>query len=168
VNNAEAAELIMDIVSEGGAQAIYRCLADEDIERIMSHPMTMIATDSHICQYGVGAPHPRNYGTFPRIFRLYVRKKRVLTLPEAVHKMTSLPAESFFFMGRGIVTGGFYADLCVFNPDTIADTSTWTEPHNYPQGIRYVIVNGTVVVDDGRRLEVRPGRVLRHRPFKVR
>jgi len=162
----EAAKIIMEIQAEGGAQAIYRCLADEDIERIMRHPLTMIATDSHICQYGAGVPHPRNYGTFPRVLGLYARDKGVLSLPEAVKKMTSIPAQAFFLFGRGIITPTFKADIVIFNPDTVSDTATWTEPHQYPIGIDYVIVNGTVVVDDGKQLDARPGEVLRHEAFK--
>jgi len=166
VSLEEAAEIIMEIQAQGGAQAIYRCLADEDIERIMRHPLTMIATDSHICQYGVGVPHPRNYGTFPRVLGLYTREKGILSLRDAVKKMTSIPAQAFFLFGRGVITPTFKADIVIFNADTVSDTATWTEPHQYPTGIEYVIINGTVVVDDGRQLDVRPGKVLRHRPFE--
>jgi N-acyl-D-amino-acid deacylase len=164
----EAAQIIMDIQSEGGAQAVYVCLADEDIERIMRHPKTMIATDSHICAFGEGVPHPRNYGTFPRVFRLYVKEKRTLSPAEAVKKMTSMPAQAFFLLGRGILAEEMFADVCIFDPQTIGDTATWTEPHNYPEGIDYVIVNGQIVVEDGKQLDTRPGRVLRHKPFKVK
>jgi N-acyl-D-amino-acid deacylase len=168
VNLQQAAEIIMEIQEEGGASAIYRCLADEDIERIMRHPRTMIATDSHICRFGEGVPHPRNYGTFTRVLGLYVREKGVLTLPQAVSKMTALPAQTFFLFGRGLIVPQFAADIVIFNPDTVAETATWTEPHQYPTGIEYVIINGTVVVEDGRQLDVRPGKVLRHKPFKRR
>ena len=160
----EAAELTMEIQAEGGAQAIYFCLADEDIERIMRHPRTMIASDSHICSLGEGVPHPRNYGTFPRVFRLYVRELGVLTYAEAVRKMTSLPAEAFRLHGRGLIARGMFADICVFDPEIVADTATWDNPHCYPVGIRAVIVNGRLAVWEGRQLGERAGRVLRHVP----
>ena len=157
----EAAELIMEIQAEGGAQAIYFCLADEDIERIMRHPRTMIASDSHICSLGEGVPHPRNYGTFPRVFRLYVRELGVLTYAEAVRRMTSLPAEAFRLHGRGTIARGMFADICVFDPETVADAATWENPHRYPVGIKAVVVNGRPAVWEGRQLGGRAGRALR-------
>ena len=158
----EAAELIMEIQAEGGAQAIYFCLSDDDIERIMRHPVTMIGSDSAICTPGEGVPHPRNYGAFPRVFRRYVRELKVLTVQEAIEKMTSLPAKAFKLKGRGLIQRGAFADICVFDPELIADTATWSEPHQYPDGIKAVIVNGTIEVLDGAQLERRAGKVLRH------
>ena len=163
VNLEQAAELIIDILTDGGAQAIYFCLCDDDIERIMHYPATMIATDSHICEYGIGSPHPRNYGTFPRVFSLYVREKGVLGFSEAVKKMTALPAQAFTLRQRGIIQPTFHADIVVIDRDTVADTSTWTEPHSYPVGIEYVIVNGVVVAEGGKLTGARPGQMLRHR-----
>lgn len=158
----EAAELAMEIQEEGGASVIYHCLADEDIERILQHPVTMVATDSHIVMKGRGSPHPRNYGTFPRVFRLYVKEKGILTYAEAVRKMTALPAKQFRLKGRGRIAPSMFADVVIFDPESIADTSTWLDPHNYPTGISMVIVNGTIEATNGKQLDTRSGRVLKH------
>lgn len=132
-----------------------------DVEAIMAHPLTAIASDGRLTEPGIGHPHPRWYGTFPRVLGRYVRERGVLTLEDAVRKMTSLPAGRMGLSQRGEVREGWYADLVVFNPETVIDRATFTEPHQYPLGIPWVIVNGEIAVEDGVFRDMRSGRVLR-------
>jgi len=127
----------------------------------MKHPQTMIASDGRLTQPGEGHPHPRWYGTFPRVLGVYVREKHLLGLEEAVHKMSGMPAKRMGLSERGQVREGWYADLVVFDPATVKDMATFEKPHQYPVGIPWVIVNGRVTVDDGAYKDVRAGRVLR-------
>ncbi len=158
---ATGAGLVVEAIRRGGASAIYHALDEGDVERILEHPMTMVASDGRLTQPGEGHPHPRWYGTFPRVLRLYVREKGLLTLEEAVHKMTTQPADRLGLTQRGRIRAGAYADLVVFDPATVADLATFQDPHQYPVGIDWVVVNGVVAVEDGRYLDLRPGRVLR-------
>lgn len=159
-----AAELVIEGVLNGGASMVYHVMDEGDVQRIMKHPWTAIASDGRISQPDSGIPHPRNYGTFPRVLGRYVRELKVLSLPEAVRKMTSLPASRMGLSDRGRIANGWYADLVVFDPATVADKGTFTQPHQYPVGIDYVVVNGQVEVDGGRMTAARGGRVLRHAP----
>jgi N-acyl-D-aspartate/D-glutamate deacylase len=108
-----------------------------------------------------GKPHPRTYGTFPRVLAKYVREERLLSLEEAVKKMTSLPAGRVGISDRGALREGLFADIVVFDPATIRDKATFDDPHQYPEGIEYVIVNGVPAVENGRLTGARAGRVLR-------
>jgi N-acyl-D-amino-acid deacylase len=155
------AALVIEAIERGGASAIYHVLDEQDLERIMRHPQTMIASDGRLTRPGDGHPHPRWYGTFPRVLGLYTREKGVLTLEQAVHKMTAMPADRLGLRDRGRVAEGAYADLVVFDPATVADRSTFEDPHQYPVGIEYVLVNGGLVVDGERFTDLRAGRVLR-------
>ena len=155
------AELVLEALRRGGASAIYHVLADSDVERIMRHPQTMIASDGRLVQPGEGHPHPRWYGTFPRVLGRYVRERNVLTLEAAIHKMTGLPAARMGFADRGCVAEGAFADLVVLDPRAVRDRATFEAPHQYPEGIAYVLVNGVAVVADGEFTDARPGRVLR-------
>ena len=155
------ARLVIEAELAGGANAIYHVLDEADVKRIMKHPQTMVASDGRLSQPGDGHPHPRAYGTFPRVIGRYVRDEGVLTLEEAVRKMTGMPAARLRLEGRGVLKVGSYADIVVFDPATVADRATFTEPHQYPVGIDYVIVNGKFAVDAGRFVDVRAGRVLR-------
>ncbi len=156
------AELVIEAMRRGGARAIFHVLHEEDIERIMRHPNTAIASDGRLVRLGDGHPHPRWYGTFPRVLGEYTRERGVLTLEDAVRKMTSLPAERMGLTDRGRIAEGTWADLVVFDPETVVDRATFQEPHQYPDGIPYVIVNGVVTVDGGDFRDLRPGVVLRH------
>jgi dihydroorotase/N-acyl-D-amino-acid deacylase len=127
----------------------------------MKHPMTMIASDGRLSEPGKGHPHPRAYGTFPRVLGHYVREKKVLTLSQALYKMTALPAQRMGLKDRGNLKVGNYADITIFNPQTIKDQSTFENPHQYPVGIPFVLVNGRIVVDRGVYKDVRAGIVLR-------
>jgi dihydroorotase/N-acyl-D-amino-acid deacylase len=120
----------------------------------------MVASDGEIPVFGKGAPHPRSYGTFARVLAVYVREKRLLTLEEAVRKMTSFPAARLGLGGRGLVRPGMKADLVVLDPETVCDRATFDEPHRYAEGVSLVLVNGQVVLDEGGMTRARPGRVL--------
>lgn len=156
------AELVIEAQLKGGASCIYHAMDDADVERIMRHPMTMIASDGRLSEPNdTDQPHPRCYGTYPRVLGLYVREKKTLTLEDAIHKMTQLPAQCLGLKDHGEVKAGFVADLVVLDPATVRDTATFAEPHQYPVGIPYVLVNGTVTVDGGKFTSARGGRVLR-------
>ncbi|MCA9736141.1 MAG: D-aminoacylase [Gemmatimonadota bacterium] len=160
------AELVIEAIRRGGASGIYHAMDEADVERIMAHPQTMIASDGRLTQPGEGHPHPRWYGTFPRVLGVYVREKGVLGLPEAVHKMTGMPAARMGLTDRGRVAEGAYADLVLFDPAAVIDRATFEEPHQYPDGIRMVVVNGRVVFDEDGFHDVRAGRVLRGPAWK--
>jgi dihydroorotase/N-acyl-D-amino-acid deacylase len=162
------AQLVIEAQLRGGANAIYHVLDEADVKRIMAHPQTMIASDGRLSRPGEGHPHPRAYGTFPRVLGRYVRDERVLTLEQAVRKMSAMPAARLGLENRGTLVSGGYADIVVFDPATVADRATFAEPHQYPVGIDYVIVNGTVAVDGGRFTDTRAGRVLRRPPGRSR
>ncbi len=154
------AELVMEAQLNGGASCVFFAMDDQDVDRIMQHPMTMIASDGRLTRPGMGHPHPRWYGTFPRVLGHYVRERGLLTLPEALRKMTSLPAARLGLADRGSIREGAFADIVIFDPDTVIDRSTFEAPHQYPEGIEYVLVNGEVTVAEGQFTETRAGRVL--------
>jgi N-acyl-D-amino-acid deacylase len=160
---SNAADLVMALLQEGEVGAIYHTMSEEDVVRILRHPATMIASDGEVPIFGKDAPHPRSYGTFPRVLGRYVREKGVLTLEEAVRKMTSMPAQRVGIHDRGILRPGMKADIVVFDPDTIIDNATFEKPHQYSTGVSHVLVNGVVVLDAGKMTVERPGRVLKKR-----
>ena len=129
------AELVIEAESNGGSGMIFHAMDDGDVDRIMKHPKTMIASDGRLSQPGVDHPHPRAYGTFPRVLGVYVREKKILTLTEAIHKMSGLPALRLGLKDRGTIATGNYADIVIFDPATVKDKSTFEEPHQYPEGI---------------------------------
>ena len=155
------AELVIEAERRGGVSAIYHVLDDGDVDRIIRHPQTMIASDGRLTRPGDGHPHPRWYGTFPRVLARYVRQRQVLTLEDAIHKMTGMPAATLRLADRGRILAGARADLTIFDAASVADRATFEDPHQYPVGIPYVIVNGTLAVDGGRFTGARAGRVLR-------
>lgn len=156
------AQLVLDIMHKGGANAIYHVLDEQDVTRIMAHPQTMIASDGRLSHPGDGHPHPRAYGTFPRVLGEYVRVQHVIPLEVAVHKMTGMPAMRLGLTDRGVLRVGAMADVVVFDANTVKDMSTFTEPHQYPMGIEAVLVNGTIAVQDSKPTGVKAGRVLQH------
>jgi N-acyl-D-aspartate/D-glutamate deacylase len=153
----EQFEAARDMLLAGGASMVYHFMSDEDVERIMRHPLVAIASDSGLLTLGDGVPHPRGYGNNARVLGEYVRTRGVITLQEAIRKMTSLPAEHFRFANRGAIKTGYAADLVVFDPARVADTATFEKPHSYAAGMPYVLVNGVVVVDRGELTGARPG-----------
>jgi len=158
-----AAELVVEIVEKGGCSAIYHAINEEDLVRIMQHPATMVASDAApgIPTFGKAVPHPRAYGTFARVLGLYVREKHVLTLEQAVRKMSSFPAQRIGMRDRGLIRPGLKADVVVFNAATIIDRATFEKPHQYAEGVSAVIVNGQVTLKDGRMTGSRSGRIVR-------
>lgn len=158
-----AVPVVIDVMLKGGASNVFHVIDEADVRRIMAHPMTMIGSDGRLTKPGQGVPHPRNYGTFPRVLGEYVRVQHVLTLESAVHKMTGMPAARLGLTDRGCLREGCAADITVFDPATIADKGTYENPHQYPVGIEWVFVGGQAVVADGAFTAARPGRVLRKR-----
>ncbi len=155
-----AADVVMDIISKGGATAVFHAIDDSDVVRIMQHPSTAIGSDGPLGVFGVGAPHPRQYGTFARVLVHYVRERGVISLEEAVRKMSSLSAQRLGIRDRGLLREGFFADIAIFNADEVRDLATFEEPHQYAVGMQHVLVNGEIVVEDGKHTGSRPGRVL--------
>ena len=153
--------LVLEAQLSGGGTAIYHAMDEKDVERIMQHPMTMIGSDGRLTNLDEGWPHPRWYGTFPRVLGEYVRDKNILDLPTALSKMTSMPADRLGLSKRGRIKVGNIADITIFNASTIKDNSKFTDPHHYPTGIVYVLVNGVITIDDGEMTDNRAGILLR-------
>ncbi|MCX7636142.1 MAG: amidohydrolase family protein, partial [Syntrophales bacterium] len=155
------------VAEENQVWMINFSLNEDNFKLIIQHPLVVIGSDGWArAPYGPlgrDKPHPRSYGTFPRMLGRYVREEKVITLERAIEKMTSLTARKFGLEGRGYLKPGNYADIVVFDPDTVADQATWQEPHRYPIGIPYVIVNGQLVIAEGEHTGRLPGRVLRKR-----
>ena len=158
-----AAELAMDLQEKGGFQGIFFAMNEEDVRRIMKHPMNMIASDGGIPAWMEGVPHPRNYGAFARVLGHYVREEGVISFSEAVRKMTSLPAQRLGLDDRGVIRVGAYADIAVLDEETIIDRATFDQPHQYSEGVHYVLVNGQLVLEVGKMTGARPGKVIRHK-----
>lgn len=161
-----AAPIVIDVVRKGGAQTIFHVLDEADVKRIMAHPQTMIASDGRLNRLGDAVPHPRAYGTFPRVLGRYVREDKVLTLEQAVRKMTGMPAARLGLSDRGCLREGCVADVTIFSAGQVRDVGSFADPHHYPEGIPWVIVNGVPVVDNGTFTAARPGKVLRRAPGK--
>jgi N-acyl-D-amino-acid deacylase len=159
---ASEIETILDIILEGGAQMVYHSMGQQDVERTIRYPHTAIASDGGIREFGLGMPHPRSYGTNARVFAEFVRARKVLTVEDAVRRMTSLPARTFALKDRGLLREGFAADLLIFDPARVQDKATFQNPHQFSEGFDWVLVNGAVMVEDGKLTEARGGQVLRH------
>jgi dihydroorotase/N-acyl-D-amino-acid deacylase len=160
-----AAETAMEIQARGGCSAIYHAISEEDVERILRYPHTMIASDGGIIVFGRDVPHPRNYGTFARVLGRYVRERHTLTLEDAVRRMTSLPAGRFGILDRGLIRPGMKADLVLFDPDRITDRADFLNPHQYAEGVDSVWVNGVAELRGGRMTRQAGGRPL-HGPAR--
>jgi len=163
----EPAEAIVELVdrAEGRVDAIYFVMREEDVEYALRLPWTTIGSDgaamSSTDRVGGESAHPRSYGTFPRILGHYVRDRKILELPDAIRKMTSLAASRLGLTDRGLLSPGMKADVVVFDPATIADHATYEQPMQRSTGVRWVVVNGQVVLEEGEHTGARPGRVLR-------
>ena len=155
-----AAETLLEIQHAGGCQAIYHAISEEDIERIMRYPFTMIGSDGEVPQFGVGSPHPRSYGTFARVLARYVRERHTISLEDAVHKMSGLPAQRLKLYDRGLIRPGMKADLVVFDPAQVEDKATFEKPHQYAAGFKDVVVNGNRLIANGVLTNERSGRIL--------
>jgi N-acyl-D-amino-acid deacylase len=156
-------EAARQMMINGGASMVYHFMSEADVETIMKHPMVGVASDAGVNVFGSGVPHPRGYGNAVRVLGRYVRERKVISLEEAVRKMSSLPARQFGFAERGEIREGWAADLVIFDPATIADTATFDAPHAYPSGIPHVLVNGRFAVRDGTATTDRGGHVLRRK-----
>jgi len=156
-----AAMVVFEIIKGGGASAVYHAINSDDVDKIMQHPMTSIASDGPMTIFGVGSPHPRTYGTFARVLGRYVRERKILTLEEAIRKMTGLPAQILSINRRGLIKEGYYADITILDTATVIDKATFEDPHQYAEGVFAVLVNGVIVVENGLHNGNRPGRVLK-------
>ena len=161
VNFENAAETAIALQIKGPCSAVYHAIGEEDVERVMKSPYTMIASDGDIPLFGGKAvPHPRSYGTFARVLAVYVRERRVITMEEAIHKMSGMPAARLKFGDRGLLKPGMKADIVIFDPAEVSDKSTFEQPYQYSVGFRDVIVNGKAALLSGNVTAERPGRVL--------
>ncbi len=155
-------ETILEIQKNGGASGVFHGMNEDDLQKFMRHPNTMVAADSGLRKFGEGVPHPRGYGNNARVLARYVRELKVLRLEDAIRKMSSLPANSFQLKLRGELREGNWADIVVFDPEKVADPATFTDPHHYAVGIPHVLVNGVPVIKDGKHTGAKSGKVLRH------
>lgn len=154
-------EQMLEIYAAGGAGMIYHSMDERDVQTIMREPFTMIASDSGVLRLGDGVPHPRGYGNNARVLGRYVRELKIVTLEDAIRKMTSLPAQTFRLSDRGLLREGYAADVVVFDDALFTDRATFEQPHQYPAGLSHVVVNGAEVFADAHVTEARPGRALR-------
>ncbi len=160
-------EFVFDLLIEEKASVsiVLFTMREEDMRYVLSHRLSMIGSDSSArAPYGVlgkGKPHPRTYGTFPRILGRYVRDEGILNMESAIRKMTSLPAQKLKLRNRGLIREGMWADIVIMDPRRVIDQATYQNPHRYPEGIKYVLVNGRLVIENGEHTKALPGRVLR-------
>ena len=154
-------DTILEIIAKGGAQMVYHSMGEEDMERIMRYPNTAFASDGGIREFGLGQPHPRSYGTNARVLARFVREKNVLTLEDAIRRMTSLPARTFGLKERGLIRADMAADLVLFDPAVVADKATFAAPHQYSEGFDFVIINGKIAVENSKPTDIRAGKVVR-------
>ena len=161
-------EFLDFLYEEGGTvSTVYAHHTEEDMNLALVQPWCSVGSDglAFACDGPLrrGNPHPRSFGTFPRILGVYVRELKLLRLEEAVRKMTSLNAAKLGIRDRGLLVPGQYADLVVFHPDEVIDRAAYTEPFQYPEGIRIVVVNGKIALENGQPTEQRAGRSIRKR-----
>ena len=156
------AETVMDIQMAGGASAVFHGMGESDVQRIMKYPFNMIASDATIRVFNEGMPHPRGYGTNARVLGKYVREEKIISLEEAIRRMSSLPAQKFNLKDRGLLKEGMAADIVVFDEKTVRDLATFEKPHAYSTGFEFVLVNGVLTVDQGKHTQARGGKALRN------
>ncbi|MBY0373133.1 MAG: D-aminoacylase [Bryobacteraceae bacterium] len=155
-------DTIFEILKIANPSMIYEMMSDSDVDLIMKSTYVMIASDGGVRELNVGNPHPRSYGTNARVLSQYVRERKLISLEDAIRKMTSLPARTFNFRDRGQIAAGFAADLVLFDPSKIKDASTYIKPHAYSEGFALVVVNGKIAVENDQMTGARPGRALRN------
>jgi len=160
-NALAEAETIVQMMELGGAQMVYHGMGDKDVKNIMAYPFNMAASDAGIAVMGLSRPHPRAYGTNARVLGKYVREEKVMSLEEAIRRMTSLPANKFNFKERGILKEGFFADLVVFDENEVMDMATFENPHQFSKGFKFVFVNGAMTVENGVHNGTRKGIAIR-------
>ena len=166
ISHKKPTDVVFDLLKEegGSVPTVYFLMSEEDVRYALQVPWVSIGSDGTAVRpdgvLGKGKPHPRWYGTFPRVLGKYVREEKVLTLEDAIRKMTSLNAEKLGISDRGLLREGKKADMTIFNAEKVIDKATFENPHQYPEGIEYVIVNGNVVLDKGQHLGTKPGKIL--------
>ena len=160
-SGATPVRVALEMIARGGASVVSFNMSEKDIVHLMRQPYTMTSSDGGLVLPTEGKPHPRNYGAFARKLALYVRERRVVSLEEAIRSMTSLPATVFGMKDRGLLREGAAADIAIFDPAKIVERATYTDPHQLAEGMSYVLVNGQVVLEDGKFTPALPGRVLR-------
>lgn len=156
----EEAETILDMMLAGGAQMVYHGMDEDDVRYFLKYPFNMIGADGGVSN-GRGMPHPRTYGTNARVLGKYVREEKIISLEEAIRRMTSLAAQKFQLKDRGLLKEGYAADIVIFNEQEVADRATFDQPHQFSAGIPYVLVNGQVVIDNGNHKGIRSGKTLK-------
>jgi len=156
----EEAQTVMDIMIAGGASAVFHGMSESDVKHIMQYPFNMIASDASIRVLGAGMPHPRGYGTNARVLAKYVREEKVISLEEAIRRMTSLPAQKFQLKNRGLLREGYAADIVIFDEKEVKDVSTFEKPHAYSKGFHFVMVNGVLTVEQEKHNGARAGQAL--------
>lgn len=160
-------EFVLDLLYEEDCKvsALFFNMSEENLTKILNWDFVMIGSDSSLRSIkGVlnfGKPHPRGYGTFSRVIRKYVNEKLVFSIEEAIYKMTGFPAQKLRLKNRGILKEGFFADITIFDQKSIKEKATFTNPHNYSVGIKNVIVNGKLTIDDGKHTDVMNGEILK-------
>lgn len=156
----EEALTIIDLQSNGGAGAVFHGMGEQDLKYIMKYPFNMFASDASIRVFNQGMPHPRGYGTNARVLEKYVRNEKVISLEEAIRRMTSLPAQKFHLKDRGLLKEGMAADIVIFDENKVAEMTTYEKPHAYSKGFMYVLVNGVITVDNEKYSGARAGKAL--------
>jgi N-acyl-D-aspartate/D-glutamate deacylase len=162
-NQNDPAETCFDLIVDEGTfiNGVHHTMSEDDVKFVMQVPWVSIASDGSAVNLNEpGKPHPRSYGTNVRVLGKYVREERVLTLEDAVRKMTSLPAQILRLKDRGMLKEGYWADVAIFDPATVSDPATYENPQQYAKGVPFVLVNGAVVVDNGNHTGARPGKVI--------
>jgi len=163
VNMDAAADLALELQTNGGCAGVFHAMSEEDVDRIMQHPRTMVASDGGIFVAGEGVPHPRNYGSFARVLAHYVRDRGIISEGQAIYKMSKFPADRIGLNDRGRVEVGAIADIAILDLDKVQDHATFDQPHQLSTGVEHVLVNGELVLQDGEMTGKRPGRSLRSR-----
>ncbi|MFQ5538717.1 MAG: amidohydrolase family protein [Gemmatimonadota bacterium] len=153
-------DVAVDLIQGGSVSIVSFNMSEKDVETLMAQPWTMTSSDGALVPWGVGVPHPRSYGAFPRKIRLYAREKGVVTLEDAIRSMTSLPAMVYGLEDRGTLREGAAADIVIFDLEKVNDPATYTRPHQLAEGMVWVLVNGTPAIADGEFTDSRSGRVL--------
>jgi N-acyl-D-amino-acid deacylase len=155
------AETILDMMLAGGAQMVYHSMNEDDVRYFMKYPFNMIGADGGVVVYGRGMPHPRAYGTNARVLAKYVRDEKLVSLEEMIRRMTSLAAQKFQLKDRGLIKEGMAADIVIFDPNEVTDKATFEQPHQFSAGFHFVLVNGQLVIENGKHTGTKSGMTLK-------
>ena len=164
----EEVATVIEMMKQGGAGMVFHGMSDKDVEYIMQYPFNMFASDASIRVFAQGAPHPRGYGTNARVLGKYVREEKILSLEEAIRRMTSLPAQKFQLKSIGLLKEGMDADIVVFDENEVTDKSTYEKPHQYSTGFKFVLVNGQITMENGQHTGMRAGKALYHENASIK